>query len=270
MAHNISKKLSKIGSNIKKLRTVKKISQAEFAALFELARPSIGAYEEGRSEPKIETIIEIANYFRISIDVLLTRELTVSEIYSLDQLNQTLDKVHGKDSGQSTKASRMENGISLVRIKDHLDYIVNHRKTDFLSNLSKINVPMFTRGNYRAFELNGSEMEYHQQGLHHGDILIGKFIDLNKTKGAIGKVYVVVHSDQLLVRRMDSIGSKFIKFISDDPNYESIELDATDFLELWEVNMVISGYLQRPSLLEERILLLEKEVSKLKEKFENK
>ncbi len=87
MAQKSSKNLSYIGENIKKIRQVKKISQAQFSILFNLARPSIGAYEEGRSEPKIETIIQIANYFRISIDVLLTRKLTVSEIYSLELLN---------------------------------------------------------------------------------------------------------------------------------------------------------------------------------------
>ena len=81
MAQTISKKLSFIGENIKKIRQVKKISQAEFSGLFNLARPSVGAYEEGRSEPKIETIIQIATYFRISIDVLLTRKLTVDEIF---------------------------------------------------------------------------------------------------------------------------------------------------------------------------------------------
>ena len=58
MAQNFSKNLSFIGRNIKKIRQVKKISQAEFAHLFHLSRPSIGAYEEGRSEPKIETLIQ--------------------------------------------------------------------------------------------------------------------------------------------------------------------------------------------------------------------
>ena len=87
MAQNFSKNLSFIGRNIKKIRQVKKISQAEFARLFHLSRPSIGAYEEGRSEPKIETLIQIAKYFKLSIDVLL-RENYLSAKYSALNLSR--------------------------------------------------------------------------------------------------------------------------------------------------------------------------------------
>ncbi|MCK5699873.1 MAG: helix-turn-helix transcriptional regulator, partial [Cyclobacteriaceae bacterium] len=59
--------MSSIGKNIKKIRTVKKLSQAAFAEIFSLARPSVGAYEEVRAEPKVDTIIQIANYFGISV-----------------------------------------------------------------------------------------------------------------------------------------------------------------------------------------------------------
>ena len=57
--------MSLIGKNIKKIRMVKKMSQLEFARLFNVARPSVGAYEEGRAEPKIDTVILIANEFGI-------------------------------------------------------------------------------------------------------------------------------------------------------------------------------------------------------------
>ncbi len=72
--------MSIIGKNIRKIRTVKKLSQAAFAEIFNLARPSVGAYEEERSEPKLETVIQIANYFGISIDSLLTKELTINDL----------------------------------------------------------------------------------------------------------------------------------------------------------------------------------------------
>ena len=52
--------MSFIGKNIRKIRTIKKLSQADFAKIFELARPSVGAYEEERAEPKVDTIIQIA------------------------------------------------------------------------------------------------------------------------------------------------------------------------------------------------------------------
>ena len=206
MAQKISKKLSFIGENIKKIRQVKRISQAEFSSLFNLARPSIGAYEEGRSEPKIDTIIQIANHFRISIDVLLTRKLTVSEIYSLDRLNDKLDEAHQIKKGDKESASpRQKSGIPLVKTNHYLDYIVSYQTADFFSKLPKIQLPIDDSLNLRAFEMNGSEMEYHQQGLHHGDLLVGHLIDWEKLPENQNKTLSVVHKESITTRRLKLI-----------------------------------------------------------------
>ena len=72
--------MSFFGKNIKKIRGVKGLSQQAFADLFDLKRGTLGAYEEGRSEPKIDTIILIANHFSIAIGDMLTAELTVNQL----------------------------------------------------------------------------------------------------------------------------------------------------------------------------------------------
>ena len=53
--------MTHIGKNIRKIRSVKKLSQQAFADQFGLSRANIGSYEEGRAEPKIAIIMEIAN-----------------------------------------------------------------------------------------------------------------------------------------------------------------------------------------------------------------
>jgi transcriptional regulator with XRE-family HTH domain len=90
-----------IGKNIRKIRTVKKLSQAAFAELFNLARPSVGAYEEGRSEPKIDTLIQIAQYFGISIDSLLTKELTINDLFNFNvHLQEDIKPVASQSKNQ--------------------------------------------------------------------------------------------------------------------------------------------------------------------------
>ena len=75
--------------NLKKLRTAKKLSQQKFAELFEMTRSTVGAYEEGRAEPKLDKIIEIAGYFKLSVDQLISKPLTISDIFHLDKkINQ--------------------------------------------------------------------------------------------------------------------------------------------------------------------------------------
>lgn len=72
--------MTKIGSNIKKIRTIKNISQQSFADIFDLTRGNISSYEESRAEPKIDVVIKIANYFGIPLEHFITKNLTVNEI----------------------------------------------------------------------------------------------------------------------------------------------------------------------------------------------
>ena len=66
------------------------MNQSDFAALFDINRPSIGSYEEGRSEPKLATLQKIASHFKLSVDELISKELTVNQIarFDLDELNR--------------------------------------------------------------------------------------------------------------------------------------------------------------------------------------
>ncbi len=57
------------------------MSQTEFADLFDLKRTALGSYEEGRAEAKIDTVIKIADYFQLTLDQLLRKELTINEIF---------------------------------------------------------------------------------------------------------------------------------------------------------------------------------------------
>ncbi len=72
--------MSKIGKNIRKIRATKGLSQTAFANLFNLTRASIGAYEEGRAEPKTDITLQIAKYFSIPVEALLSEELTVNRL----------------------------------------------------------------------------------------------------------------------------------------------------------------------------------------------
>ena len=50
-----------IQTNIKHLRNLKSLSQEQFAEELSWTRSIVGSYEEGRSEPPIDTLIELSN-----------------------------------------------------------------------------------------------------------------------------------------------------------------------------------------------------------------
>lgn len=257
--------MSYIGKNIKKIRTAKRLSQAAFADIFDITRGSIGAYEEGRAEPKIDTIIQIANHFGISIDLLLNKELSVNELYSFDILTKKLNEAHEFIPKQ--EPAYRKGGIGLVKSSQYIEYIVNHNNKDFVSRLPYIELPVNFKGTTRAFELNGSEMEYHHNGLHHNDILLCLLYNNDGKLLTPGNVYVIVHQDGIFTKRLHSLNNGLLNFVSDDPNYAPIELTLKEIKELWLVKGVYSTYLNPPKFIDEKVMLLEKRLEDMEDRI---
>ena len=53
---------------LKKLRKQNKITQRDLAAAFHISQTSVSKYERGESEPDLEMVIKMADFFEVSID----------------------------------------------------------------------------------------------------------------------------------------------------------------------------------------------------------
>ena len=53
---------------LKKLRKQNKITQRDLAAALHISQTSVSKYERGESEPDLEMVIKMADFFEISID----------------------------------------------------------------------------------------------------------------------------------------------------------------------------------------------------------
>jgi transcriptional regulator with XRE-family HTH domain len=70
-----NQKMSKVfGNNLKLLRLEKKLSQEELAQELQVSRQIIGHWENNYSEPDIDTLYQIAEYFGVSVDYLIGRD----------------------------------------------------------------------------------------------------------------------------------------------------------------------------------------------------
>lgn len=122
--------MSLIGKNIKKIRTTKGLNQTEFGKIFNLTRGSIGSYEEGRAEPKIETLKLIANKFSISLDHIITTELTVNQLSGFSPEN-----IIGK-SKQDSEGFNLPSILPKLLKEKHGDYELIGQNTFFKTSLS--------------------------------------------------------------------------------------------------------------------------------------
>jgi len=155
--------MSNFGKNIKKIRFAKKLSQTQFAELFNLKRTALGAYEEGRAEAKINTIIEIAKYFNLTLNKLLTEELTVNDIfhfnhdyllnsirsehlntnYSDSVVYDSLQKVSQIKTYKFNNSGNLLNNLFFIKVLDIGTNILNIKNNDILI-CSKNEIKLFS------------------------------------------------------------------------------------------------------------------------------
>ena len=64
-----------LGSNIKKIRNDANMSQEDFAEMFNVTRQTISNWENSKSYPDLQTLIEISDGFKISLDILLKEDM---------------------------------------------------------------------------------------------------------------------------------------------------------------------------------------------------
>lgn len=244
--------MSNFGKNIKKIRSIKKLSQSAFADIFNLKRASIGAYEEGRSEAKIDTVIEIAKYFSLTIEQLIVKELTVNHITHFDPVKAALKKANNGNNKQE---------IKLINLANAKNYITNYTDTQFLNSLFTLSLPNIS-SEMRAFEHGDCEMNFSESGIFKGDILIcKKILDLKKDL-ILNKIYVFVLKNEIITRRLVSTDNE-ITVKTDNYSFSLKAFNLDEIIECWEVHSLISENIDKIYPLDKRFKTIESKIDQI-------
>jgi len=138
--------MTKIGANIKKVRTTKGLSQQAFADLFALTRGNMSSYEENRAEPKIETVIQIANYFNIPLTQFITQDISIHEIlkYNGDKLIE----------GEKHSINRQFRQVPFINDAIYLKCHYEELSFNDLDNFPRLILPEVNSNNMLAVSFN--------------------------------------------------------------------------------------------------------------------
>ena len=231
--------MSNIALNLKFLRKKKGLTQQQFADLMEIKRASVGAYEEDRAEPKYELLKKVASFYDLTMDELANetiddkwKPLSKSNASNLRVLSVTVD------------GGNREN-IELVPVKASAGYMNGFGDPEFVAELPKFSLPMFTQGTYRAFEIKGDSMT----PLASGSIIIGEYVE-NWHNIKPGQAYVVVSKEDGVVYKRVAFKfkeDKGLKLLSDNKQYEPYWIETESLLEVWKAVAFISTELPEPS-----------------------
>lgn len=147
------------GTNLKKIRQIKGLSQQAFAELIDLNRGVISSYEEGRAEPKIETLLRIATYFGIPTDDIISKPLTVNQLSNFTLIEESISAINNEKELKlqeiTTNGDLKE--AEMQKIFAHFDviYIVDEDlaatsiyEKDAVLFLKEINNADITKNNY--------------------------------------------------------------------------------------------------------------------------
>lgn len=225
---------SYLSQNLKFLRKQKNFTQEDLARALGLNRPSIGAYEEGRAEPKLETMQNMADYFGITIDELINTNLALKGLKQVDTKGKTLRIL------PVTVDTEGNERITVVPIKAAAGYLAGYRDVEFIGGLPSFNLPIQELGRertYRLFQIKGDSM----LPIPSGAYIITEYVeDWNSVKD--NQCYVVISKDDGIVykRLLNKLEDQELIMKSDNPEYKAYAVDIAQVSEIWKALGYIS------------------------------
>ena len=227
----------KINENIRYLRKKKGWTQEKFSNKIGIKRSLVGAYEEGRSDPRLNNLLKMCEVFSISLDNILRKD--VSKLNVENYLDDDSQKVKVLSI---TVDSDGDENIELINQKASAGYTNSYSDFEFIENLPKFQLPfLHFSGTHRAFEIKGDSM----LPLTSGSIVIGKYIEsIDYIRD--GKTYIILTKDEGIVYKRVETQEKSLLLISDNNKYEPYKVGNNDIIEIWEAIAFFSLDLPRP------------------------
>lgn len=260
-----------INTNLKFCRRELALTQAQMAEKLGIKRSLVGAYEEGRAEPRLATLVNMARLFGITLDQLVTTDFSKKKntkiIGSLpapdpnapadgDDQPEPPTPAGGRLRVLAFTVDKDQNeNIELVPQKAAAGYLNGYADREYLEVLPKFRLPMLSQtGTYRAFEIAGDSM----LPIASGTVIVGRYVE-EWTSIKDGTPCVVVSSkDGIVFKRVFNKMRSNAMFVlhSDNPNFSPYDISAADVLEIWEAKSYISSTFPIAELSLERVASL--------------
>ena len=267
-----------LASNLKYLRKRSGKTQDALSAEIKIGRTTIANYESGISEPNVETLLAFANYFGISLDDLLSKNME-DVIKSAEKdvaLKGALAQKPLMGYSSIPKVITVDNSgndnIIYVPVKARAGYLSGYGDVEFMESLPTFRLPGLNNATFRMFEVDGPSMA---PNILHGDRIIGEWIEgLDQIRD--NRVYVIVHTGGVAVKRvvnrLKERGKIYLKSdtVAHRHEFPTVEIDPEDVKEVWYGRMKISSDFSEPAEVYHRLADLEMDVMEMKRMMDNK
>ena len=242
-------------SNIKFLRKRRGRTQDEVAVALNLKRSTLSGYENDVAQPGIDMLVSFSKYYNVSIDTLLTMDMTKLSESQLGELERGYDAyIKGSNLRVLTTTVGSDNieNIELVPEKAKAGYTTGYADPEYIEELPRFRLPFLSENRkYRTFQLKGDSM----LPIPDGSWVTGEYLQ-DWHNIISGKAYVVFTiNDGIVFKIVENNLKKDGKLVlySLNPIYEPYEVHIAEVKEIWKFINYISNELPEPVLPEKQL-----------------
>lgn len=262
-----------IANNIKILRKKGSFSQDELSAQLGIKRTSLSGYEVGSTEPNIELLAKLSQFFKVSIDQLINVDLqSLSELEFNQLINRTSTEIEGKNLrilATTVDANNNEN-VEMVTVAAKAGYTTGYADPDYIKVLPTFHLPFLSKNRkYRMFPIMGDSMPPVEQGSWVTGEYLQNWNFINN-----GSPYIIITKNDGIVFKVvyNQIAENGnLLLCSTNPIYEPYQVHVSEVFEIWKFVHYISHSLPEANLGNEAISStlhqIQKDMAALKHKL---
>ncbi|GHB37683.1 hypothetical protein GCM10008106_18640 [Mongoliitalea lutea] len=228
-----------LNANIKFLRKQKGLTQETLAHALGISRSKLAGYELNISPP-LEKLLEFADYFGVSVDILLRKELASLSEYKLRQVLETDQFLRGRNL-RILSTTVDQDGRELIEVvsqKAKASYLAGFSDPDFIEELPRFSLPFLPQDKkHRVFQVDGDSM----LPIPDGAWLVCEYVD-DWLAIKDGEKYVIVTEQDGVTFKLayNQIKEKErLLLCSSNPIYKPFYVAIADVREVWKFRLMM-------------------------------
>jgi transcriptional regulator with XRE-family HTH domain len=222
---------STFAARLRTLRRSRGLTQQQAAEAVGIKRSALGAYEEGRAEPRLAVLAGLARLYGIGLDALVS---------GADDAGA---RVHGTALRVLTVAvgpDRHER-VALVPVPAAAGYLAGYGDPTFLGELPTFDLPLpelAADRTYRMFQVQGESMDPVQDGAY----VLGRYEEDWDRAGGLRPYVVVTRERGIVLKRVENRLDTHEDWLlhSDHPAYAPFSVGPDEVLEVWRAVGVLT------------------------------
>lgn len=231
-----------LDQNLKFLRERSNMTQTELAGELNITRAKVNAYENSvNKNPTVEDLFKFSNYYKVTADFLLWKNLKITEPEATAANNEYLTGAKLRILATTIDKNNKEN-IEIVPIKAKAGYVAGMGDPEFIRKLPAFQFPVLTNEKkYRMFQIEGDSM----LPIPDKSFIIAEYVeDWNGIKDKQAYVIITMNEGIVFKQVVNEIEkSKSLLLHSLNPIYKDYSVNITEIKEVWKFSNYVSAVL---------------------------